>query len=241
MISNNTTTATGTTTTNNAVIDDGLKNDNNNNNDDNNDDDVRIIDATSSTAAAVAAAASAIDSSHSAAASSNSTPPTPTAPQRHVTAQQRRALSLSSSSSIPLRSSAVVVATQQQQRSKAEERLDALLDVLKDPLSFVAVVFQVLWALAIAQRQYALVHNDMHLKNILLCVASPSQWCCAYADDVGQVNPILRVCAFAKSIVNLNLSFVAKCWFTEGVVVKITDFGLSRMTLSSGEVSDKRS
>jgi hypothetical protein len=88
----------------------------------------------------------------------------------------------------------------------------ALFESVASTRGFATLTFQLLWALACAQKQYSFVHNDLHMKNVLLCMPAASEFCQAYLDDSNQ------------------------CWFTEGVLVKVTDFGLSRLTLTSNEV-----
>jgi hypothetical protein len=84
----------------------------------------------------------------------------------------------------------------------------ALFDAVSNVRGFTALVFQMVWALACAQKRYSFVHNDLHMKNVLLCLPELSETCQAYLDDSNQ------------------------CWFTDRLMVKIADFGLSRLTLA---------
>lgn len=97
--------------------------------------------------------------------------------------------------------------------SAFDERVGRMRSVLfgavSDARGFTALVFQILWALACAQKRYSFVHNDLHMKNVLLCLPDHSETCQAYLDDSNQ------------------------CWFTDRFLVKIADFGLSRITLAS--------
>jgi len=73
------------------------------------------------------------------------------------------------------------------------------------------ILFQILFGLYIAQNECEFVHNDLHMKNVLLFKCK----------DGGMVN-----------------SFVdgADSWYTSGYVVKITDFGLSRIRLGTSVI-----
>ncbi|PRP80695.1 hypothetical protein PROFUN_11654 [Planoprotostelium fungivorum] len=75
---------------------------------------------------------------------------------------------------------------------------------------FKEILFQVLYALQAAQRECHFVHRDLHLKNILL---SPSSTTMAYGHE--EHNTV---------------------WYTSKYVVKLADFGLSRLILYNGEV-----
>jgi len=72
-------------------------------------------------------------------------------------------------------------------------------------------LFQVLFALYVAQKEYEFVHNDLHKKNILLVEPSDKNEYSHFCDE--------------------------DCtWFTTGLFVKITDFGLSRIRLDNQRV-----
>jgi hypothetical protein len=60
--------------------------------------------------------------------------------------------------------------------ARIEAQLDTLVNVADTPRALPSIVFQIIWALTCAQRQYAFVHNDFHLKNILVSIAPPAQW-----------------------------------------------------------------
>jgi len=65
--------------------------------------------------------------------------------------------------------------------------------------------------LYVAQKEYEFVHNDLHKKNILLVVPSDKNEYSLFRDE--------------------------DCtWFTTGLFVKITDFGLSRIRLDNCRV-----
>jgi len=72
------------------------------------------------------------------------------------------------------------------------------------------ILFQILFALHIAQKEYEFVHNDLHAKNILLMNREKSEY--------------LKICDGDNT------------WFTSGYVVKITDFGLSRIKLPDSRI-----
>eukprot|EP01105_Mastigella_eilhardi_P007760 TRINITY_DN1941_c0_g1_i1.p1 TRINITY_DN1941_c0_g1~~TRINITY_DN1941_c0_g1_i1.p1 ORF type:complete len:487 (-),score=150.18 TRINITY_DN1941_c0_g1_i1:540-2000(-) len=73
------------------------------------------------------------------------------------------------------------------------------------------VVFQIVWALGVAQKEMEFVHWDFHLKNIL--VTDEPALLCQYTDAQHHLT-----------------------WYTTGPIVKITDFGLSRIRMEDGEV-----
>jgi serine/threonine protein kinase len=73
------------------------------------------------------------------------------------------------------------------------------------------ILFQALYALYIAQKEYKFVHNDLHAKNVLLQEPNPDRPFMAYQD-------------------------FDRVWYVDGHVVKITDFGLSRLQLETREV-----
>jgi hypothetical protein len=73
------------------------------------------------------------------------------------------------------------------------------------------LLFQILFALFVAQTEYKFVHNDLHLKNILL--------------KRPPTNSALHVFKHGENT-----------WYTWGLVVKIADFGLSRLELPSGHI-----
>jgi serine/threonine protein kinase len=75
---------------------------------------------------------------------------------------------------------------------------------------FKCILFQILFALQIAQKEYEFVHNDLHAKNILLMNREKSEY--------------LKICDGDNT------------WFTSGYVVKITDFGLSRIKLPDSRI-----
>jgi serine/threonine protein kinase len=75
---------------------------------------------------------------------------------------------------------------------------------------FKCILFQILFALHIAQKEYEFVHNDLHAKNILLMNREKSEY--------------LKICDGDNT------------WFTSGYVVKITDFGLSRIKLPDSRI-----
>ena len=72
------------------------------------------------------------------------------------------------------------------------------------------VLFQALYALGVAARECAFAHLDLHLRNVLLLRLSDTSQPCTYRHN-GQT------------------------WYCEGWLVKITDFGLSRARLATGE------
>lgn len=79
-----------------------------------------------------------------------------------------------------------------------------------DSDEFRSVLFQLLYALSVAQREYQFVHHDLHAKNILLQHLPENTTHLVYHD-------------------------AGSTWFLGGPVVKIADFGLSRLRLSGSE------
>lgn len=78
-------------------------------------------------------------------------------------------------------------------------------------IQFKRILFQALYALYVAQKEYKFVHNDLHAKNVLLQDENPEKPFLAFQD-------------------------FDRIWYTSGDVVKITDFGLSRLQLETREV-----
>jgi len=72
------------------------------------------------------------------------------------------------------------------------------------------ILFQILFSLYVAQKECLFVHNDLHLKNILLINHKEEEYI-SFKD---------------QNIV----------WYTTGKVVKITDFGLSRIQLDNQRI-----
>jgi serine/threonine protein kinase len=86
-----------------------------------------------------------------------------------------------------------------------------LADIKKLSLyEYKCILFQVIFALYVAQKEFEFVHNDLHAKNILLKKHDKHDY--------------LKLCEGDKT------------WYTSGYVVKITDFGLSRIKLSDSRV-----
>jgi len=86
-----------------------------------------------------------------------------------------------------------------------------LADVKQLPLySFKCILFQILFALYVAQKEYEFVHNDLHLKNVLLVNTASSDYCLFKDEEIS--------------------------WYITGRIVKITDFGLSRIRLDNHRV-----
>jgi serine/threonine protein kinase len=86
------------------------------------------------------------------------------------------------------------------------EYADSTLFEMKDKLDllqFKSVLFQILYALYIAQTELEFNHNDLHLKNILL------KWV-----------PNGEFAEFKD--------YDGTCWYTNSYTVKICDFGISR-------------
>jgi len=77
--------------------------------------------------------------------------------------------------------------------------------------SYKEIIFQVLYALDIAGREYEFCHYDLHPKNVLLLSLPEDKKCCMY------VRP-------------------SATFYTSGDIVKITDFGLSRLKTSEGKI-----
>ena len=73
------------------------------------------------------------------------------------------------------------------------------------------IVFQLLWALCVAEQEMRFVHRDMHLRNVLL-QRPARRTLVSYTDDDGHT------------------------WWTRTWIVKISDFGLSRIELDDGTV-----
>ena len=73
------------------------------------------------------------------------------------------------------------------------------------------IVFQLLWALCVAEQEMRFVHRDMHLRNVLL-QRPARRTLVSYTDDDGRT------------------------WWTRTWIVKISDFGLSRIELDDGTV-----
>eukprot|EP01126_Amoeba_proteus_P015304 TRINITY_DN16875_c0_g1_i1.p1 TRINITY_DN16875_c0_g1~~TRINITY_DN16875_c0_g1_i1.p1 ORF type:complete len:191 (-),score=26.06 TRINITY_DN16875_c0_g1_i1:264-836(-) len=76
---------------------------------------------------------------------------------------------------------------------------------------FRSILFQVLFALYVAQKEYEFVHNDLHRKNILLVQPENDMEYMEFRD--GEVT-----------------------WYVVGHVVKITDFGLSRIRMDDQRI-----
>jgi len=72
-------------------------------------------------------------------------------------------------------------------------------------------LFQTLFALYVAQKEYEFMHNDLHLQNVLLIQPKKENEYVAFKD--GDL-----------------------IWYTTGHVVKLTDFGLSRIKLENNNV-----
>ncbi|KAH3759461.1 non-specific serine/threonine protein kinase [Pelomyxa schiedti] len=86
-----------------------------------------------------------------------------------------------------------------------------LSDVKTLPLlSYQQICFQLVWAIYIAQKETEFVHWDLHSGNILLKKQPDTLF--KYKDRKGNT------------------------WYTSGWVVKITDFGLSRIKMENGEI-----
>jgi serine/threonine protein kinase len=97
---------------------------------------------------------------------------------------------------------------------KADETLRQHLTRNKEiPLArYKSILFQILYALSVAQKKYQFVHHDLHLKNIMLK-------------------------KLPENIKKVVFCINPKCYVSnEDFVVKITDFGLSRITLPTKEV-----
>ena len=79
------------------------------------------------------------------------------------------------------------------------------------------ILFQLMYALAVAQQELEFVHNDLHFGNILLksMPSGKKYMSCTYAH-------------IGKS--------TQSTWFVSGHLVKITDFGLSRIKATDGQV-----
>jgi len=77
------------------------------------------------------------------------------------------------------------------------------------------ILFQILFGLYVAQNECEFVHNDLHMKNVLLFKPKNDSDISPFkdGDDV---------------------------WYTSGFVVKITDFGLSRIRLGSSVIFNQR-
>lgn len=79
-----------------------------------------------------------------------------------------------------------------------------------------SILFQILFALHFAQKHCEFVHNDLHLKNIMI-KSLPKE---------------TKLCAF---------HFNNQCWITrEKFLVKITDFGLSRVTFNESVICNSK-
>jgi hypothetical protein len=74
-----------------------------------------------------------------------------------------------------------------------------------------SIFFQILFALYVSQKEYQFVHNDLHLKNILLKAPNQANTLSTFKDD-------------------------DSTWYTIGHIVKISDFGLSRIRTDKNEV-----
>jgi len=90
--------------------------------------------------------------------------------------------------------------------------------VKSGPLSIGAykeILFQIVYTLAVAQETLQFVHNDLHMKNILLSKSLPSGTFCKYYDPRNN----------------------GTSWYLRrGEIVKLADFGLSRAELPGGEL-----
>jgi len=80
-----------------------------------------------------------------------------------------------------------------------------------DLYEYKCILFQILFGIYVAQKEFEFVHNDLHLKNVLL--RKPVENVC-YLYTAGKFK-----------------------WYTTGYLVKITDFGLSRMDLGKGQIT----
>uniref|UniRef100_A0A6B2L5X4 Protein kinase domain-containing protein n=1 Tax=Arcella intermedia TaxID=1963864 RepID=A0A6B2L5X4_9EUKA len=74
-----------------------------------------------------------------------------------------------------------------------------------------AVLFQIFFALHVAQKEYEFVHNDLHFKNILIVEPSAPDEYFEFRDGKQK-------------------------WYLTGLFVKITDFGLSRIRLEDQRI-----
>lgn len=87
-----------------------------------------------------------------------------------------------------------------------------------------SILFQVLFTLHIAQRSLEFNHNDLHLKNILLVPLGNNKIQTHQAFQILEPNE------------NELSNYTHYVWETSKWLVKICDFGLSRVKLSSGEL-----
>jgi serine/threonine protein kinase len=78
-----------------------------------------------------------------------------------------------------------------------------------EPEQFRLVLFQLLYALSVAQREFQFVHHDLHLKNILL-----------------QDQPPGTVMVYRD---------LGSTWYIPGPLVKIADFGLARLRIRESD------
>jgi len=91
---------------------------------------------------------------------------------------------------------------------------DYISDRTLDLYEYKCILFQILFGLYVAQKEFEFVHNDLHLKNVLL------------RKPKGDVGYLFTAGKFK--------------WYTSGFLVKITDFGLSRMTLKGSTIFDPK-
>lgn len=105
------------------------------------------------------------------------------------------------------------------------ERADATLYAMRADFSFAVwrdVLFQILYALYVAQTEYEFVHHDLHIQNVLL-----KRLKLVHVPDSSDVEANLGV----FQIGGLK-------WYSRGPwIVKLSDFGLSRIKLVDGDGS----
>ncbi len=82
------------------------------------------------------------------------------------------------------------------------------------PLDFKMILFQIIYALSVAQAQFHFVHNDLHLKNVLLLKS----------DDDDDDDNAIGYYAYRDE---------SNTWYTHGVCARIIDFANTRLLSSS--------
>jgi len=126
------------------------------------------------------------------------------------------------------------------------EKADTTLSAVRSDLSFEVwrdVLFQILYALYVGQSQFEFMHRDLHLQNVLLkrLKIVPSKRVAPHSDS-GYVSVSSDDDTVdAETLVDKNCGVFQdgeRKWYSRGPwIVKLSDFGLSRITMVDGDGS----
>lgn len=103
-----------------------------------------------------------------------------------------------------------------------------------------AILFQLLFALAVSQREFGFMHRDLHLK-VRFFFSELAHFVPAVAHRILQKNIMLKRAEKTTTGVVGRFKCADTEWFTSGKwIAKISDFGLSSLTLGNITIADEK-